>query len=170
MRKLLLAVLMISVTAPAVQAQAKKPVAAASTQPEVVEATKQTTVLPKNAGSFTQYRFVIIWKSATPPTEGFFYRNGKEWKDGSLARPERRQFSQNSQDYMMVENAVKLSDIKNGDRIIVTTHRHAHDEEVMPAAVQKMAKEGLFYATGSAKSPTWKHIPVKLRVLPNHVN
>ncbi len=133
---------------------------------EVVEASRQVTRIKGSNSTFTQYRFVIVWNAPEPPATGLFYRSGNEWKETSLARPERRQFSPNSQYYMMVENNIQPKDIKAGDRIIITSHRHDHDEEEMPAAVRGMAKQGLFYATGSGKNLSWKLIPIKITTLP----
>ena len=105
MRNLVIATLFVVASGTIAGAQPRKP--AAVTTPEVSEATQQTTRIKTGNVTFSQYRFVIIWKDATPPTTGFFYRSGNEWKESSLARPERKKFSDNPGDYMMVERRVE---------------------------------------------------------------
>src|SRR6188508_3151137 len=84
-------------------AGAQTPKAASAGKNEVVEATMQKTRYRGTTSTTDEYRFTIIWRQATPPSAGFYYRNGDGWKETSVTRPEKRAFSQNPQDYMMVE-------------------------------------------------------------------
>lgn len=166
MRNLFIATAFLLTSGLALQAQPSKPAGSASV--EVVEATKQATNSKSGEHAFTEYRFVIIWKEKTPPASEFFYRSGKDWRDLKIARPERRSFgSGRPNDYMMVETTIEAKDVKAGDRLVLTSHRHEHADEEMPPAVLKMASQGLFYATGSGSRLSWKPVRVNIRTLPD---
>jgi len=165
MRNFLIATALLASLSLDVSAQKAPP--AAGKKVEVIEATVQKTRYRGTTNTTDEYRFTIIWKQSTPPGAGFYYRSGDSWKETSVTRPERRTFSQNPQDYMMVETTVEPRNVKAGDRIIITTHRHEHDEEEMPASVKAMAKKGLFFGTGTGNSIRWEVIPTKIRVLPD---
>lgn len=169
MRNFLFATILFAGASLPADAQTRKPAPAAAKH-EVVEATKQATKIRGSDHTITMYRFVIVWNDAVPPSGEIFFRNGKEWKETSVSRPERRSFgAAGPNDYMMVEMSLKATDIKPGYRVVINTHRHDHDEEQMPEAVKKMANQGLFYAVTNGKTTTWKVIPVNPKTLPERV-
>lgn len=146
-------------------AQTKKVRTAGSMQ--ILEATRQRTKPGRQEmDPYTIYRFRFIWKSKATPTSGFVWRpDAGRWMETSVAKPVKRP-GLGPGDYMVVEKHIELKNIRYGDTLILTTHRHAHDEEPTPAAVKKMPVSSIYYQSSSAPGK-WQYTPVTIRVLPD---
>lgn len=160
----LIAALALSFTAYTTLARNKKG-AAASALPEIREATVQRTIPGRReSGSFTVYRFVIIWKAQSPPTQIFFRPDAGTWLDVQCARKERRPMFAGSPDYMVVDVAMPFKNIKPGQELVLSPDREAHD--LVPAAVKGMPVSSIYYTTADAPG-RWKSVPVKVKKLPD---
>jgi hypothetical protein len=111
---------------------------------------------------FTIYRFKVIWKSKTPPTDIHWRPDASNWMDVSLAKPEKRPGLAPG-DFMILEKNVDIKNIRYGDTLILSTHRHGHDDEATPAAVKKLPVGSLIYQV----SGKWQYAPVNVRVMPD---
>ena len=156
--------LVMAVSTPAC-AQTKKSISASGSV-EVLEATRQTT----NPGRremepFTIYRFRIIWKSKSTPTSFFWKPDATAWMETHIAKPIKIPGLAPG-DVMVIERNITAKEVHYGDTVILTTRRHAHDEEPMPAQVKGMPASGLFYQTSAAPS-NWQRTAITIRKLPD---
>jgi hypothetical protein len=163
MRKILFLASALAVFSPfAADAQKTK---TASGPVQILEATQQTT--KPNRGDlspYTLYRFKIIWKSSTPPT-GFFWKPAATaWMVTNTAKPEKRPGLAPG-DYMIVEKNIEPKNIRNGDTILLTTHRHSHEDTPIPAEVKSEPINCLYFQVG--KQPAWQKVAATIRKLPD---
>ena len=135
--------------------KAKKAVPAASIK--VTEASSRRTLPGRQEGEIhTEYRFVLVWNSNTPPTSLFFRPDAKTWMSLQIARPENSPMFPGSPDYRVVERLIRPENIRKGDNLILTT-RHEHASHVVPAAARAMATQSIYYQT---KGTGWNIIKV----------
>lgn len=132
---------------------------------QILEATQQTT--KPNRGDlepYTLYRFKIIWKSSTPPVAFFWKPATTSWMVTNTAKPQKRP-GINPGDYMVVEKNIAPKDIRNGDTILLTTHRHSHEDVPMPQEVKSQPVNNLYFQMGTKQ--TWQRTPASIRKLPD---
>lgn len=145
----------------ALESQAQTSKSAAFT---VLESTQQTSKPRGETTPFTIYRFKIIWNSTTPPA-GFFWRPSQyTWMDTHTAKPQKRPGLAPG-DYMIVEKNIEPKNIKKGDTILLSTHKHSHEDVPMPTEVKSQPINNLYYQVGTGK--TWQRVAITIRKLPD---
>jgi len=154
----------LAVSTPAC-AQPKK-AASGSGNLQVLEATRQTTISGRpGMEPFTIYRLRVIWKNNAAPTPFFWRPDAKSWMETHIAKPIKRPGLAPG-DFMVIERNMTAKDVRYGDTLILTTRRHAHDEEPMPSEVKKMPAGSLYYQT-AASAGKWQYAPITIRQMPD---
>lgn len=128
-----------------------KPVKSGSTAIRFLDATLQTT-RPGAPGQqpFSNWKFIAVWNSATPPTTFFWRPEGDRWMTCAVSRV--HGFISQDKTPFYKKELIDLKDIRRGDIIEIVPQPGGRD--VMPPAVKSKPVNFLYFQR--ARSKAWE--------------